>query len=68
MKLMFVFVAVLSAAACSNKQIYTAVQESQRIDCGNLPQAQYEDCMRELETPYDEYEQQRQEIVEGSKP
>lgn len=63
------FLLALVGTACSNQQIYTAVQESQRIDCGKLQQPQYEECMRELETPYDEYERERQEVVgDGKSP
>ena len=55
----------LSVMACSNKQIYTAIQDNQRLECGKLPQDQYEQCMHGLNTPYEEYEQERQVILEG---
>lgn len=46
---------------CSNKQIYTAVQENRRVECSKLPQSQYEKCMSEYDTPYEEYERERQD-------
>ena len=55
----------LLVTACSNEQIYTAIQENQRLECSKLPEPQYEKCMKELETPYDEYEKDRQEILKG---
>tara|TARA_R110002049_G_scaffold1205_9_gene9018 strand:+ start:11636 stop:11851 length:216 start_codon:yes stop_codon:yes gene_type:complete len=55
----------LSVLACSNEQIYTAVQENQRVECGKLPQELYEQCMQELETPYEEYDQERQAILDN---
>lgn len=51
--------------ACSNEQIYTAIQDNQRLECSKLPEPQYEKCMAELETPYDEYERDRREVLEG---
>jgi hypothetical protein len=46
---------------CSNRQVYDAIQENRRAECGKLPQRRYEDCMRAYEVPYDEYERRRQE-------
>jgi len=51
--------------SCSNEQIYTAIQVNQRLECSKLPQPQYEDCMKELETSYDDYERDRQELLKG---
>lgn len=65
MKTSLTIAITLSVMACSNKQIYTAVQDNQRLECGKLPQDQYEQCMQELEIPYEEYEQERQVILEG---
>lgn len=50
------------ASACSNEQIYTAIQDNHRLECSKLPQQQYEDCMKEHETTYDEYEQDLQDM------
>lgn len=46
--------------ACSNQQIYNAVQENRRAECGKPPQSQYEECLRDYDTSYDEYERERQ--------
>ena len=48
-----------AAVACSNEQIYNTVQHNQRLECGKLPQAQYEECMRDYDTSYDEYEREQ---------
>jgi hypothetical protein len=42
-------------AGCSNEQVYNAIQENQRLECAKLPDARYEECMRELNTSYREY-------------
>ena len=45
---------------CSNEQLYTAVQENRRVECGKLPQVQFEECMSEYDTSYEEYYRERQ--------
>lgn len=48
--------------ACSNQQLYTAVQERERQECAKLPQVQYEECMKEIEGSYDDYAREREEL------
>jgi PBP1b-binding outer membrane lipoprotein LpoB len=50
---------------CSNKQIYTAVQENRRVECSKLPQVQFEKCMSEYDTPYEEYQRERQAVIKN---
>ena len=45
--------------ACSNQQIYRAVQDNQRLECSKLPQTQFEQCMAELEWDYEDYIRER---------
>lgn len=61
-----VFVVVL-IAACSNKQVYTAIQQNQRFECSKLPQAQSEECLRQFESSYEQYEEDRQDIAKEQK-
>ncbi len=56
-----VFMLVLFLGACSNKQVYEAVQHNEKVECGNLPQERYEQCMKELDTSYEEYEEARKD-------
>lgn len=51
---------ILVLAGCTNQQIYNAVQENRRMECGKLPQNQYEECIRDYSTSYQEYERARQ--------
>lgn len=53
---------------CSNQATYEALQQSQRNECAKLPQGQYEDCMREVNVPYDDYERERQELIKADNP
>ena len=60
-----VVAAVSLVSACSNQQLYDTVQHNNEIECSKLPQAQYEECMAEIDQPYDEYERERQELSES---
>lgn len=51
-----------AVTACSNQQLYTAVQERERQECAKLPQVQYEECMREIEGSFEEYARERDEL------
>ncbi len=46
-------------AGCSNKQLYGALQDSQKVECQKYPDTRYEECMERLSTPYEEYENDR---------
>ncbi len=54
----------LGATACSNQQVYNAIQESQRVDCQQYPDTRYEECMEQLDKPYADYEEER-DALEG---
>jgi len=59
MRSVFLLLVLLCSAACSNEQIYNAVQENQKLECQKYPDTRYEECMKELSTPYREYEEER---------
>ena len=54
------FMAVL-ISACSNRQIYEAIQNNQKLECQKLQQDEYEKCMDRLSESYDQYQNKRQE-------
>lgn len=62
-----VVVALSMAAACSNRQVYEAIQKNQQLECQKFPDAQYEKCMQELSEPYDQYQRERDEVIEGDR-
>jgi hypothetical protein len=53
--------------ACSNRQVYTAVQQNQQLQCSKLPQDRYEECVREIDESYDDYEREREELLRNEK-
>lgn len=50
--------------ACSHQQVYDAVQQNRQLECQKLPGTQYEECMKQFSEPYEEYERERQELLE----
>jgi len=42
-------------AGCSQRELYHAVQDAQRLECQKYPDARYDTCMEALDTPYDAY-------------
>ena len=49
--------------ACSQQQVYDAVQQNRQLECQKLPGTQYEECMKQYSEPYKEYERERQELL-----
>ena len=37
------------------------------MECGKLPQKRYEECVSQYDTPYAEYERERQALIKGEK-
>jgi hypothetical protein len=56
----------LILCACSNRQVYTAIQQNQQLECQKLPGTQYEECMKQVSEPYDVYKRDRDELVEDN--
>lgn len=52
-------------AACSNQQLYNGIQKNRQLECQKLPGSQYDKCMKEVSEPYEEYERDRQELIEA---
>ncbi|MCB1701777.1 MAG: hypothetical protein H6985_12075 [Pseudomonadales bacterium] len=49
--------------ACSNEQVYNAIQQNRQLECQKLPGTQYEECMREFSQPYKDYKRERDELT-----
>jgi hypothetical protein len=68
-KILATLTLVVLLAACSNQQVYTAIQQNQMQECSKLPQARFEECMKNVEGPYEDYERDRQDLAtETCKP
>ncbi len=53
-----------SLAACSQQQIYSAVQQNRKHECEKLPAVQYEECMNAHSQTYDAFKQDRDAMLE----
>lgn len=57
---------LVATPACSNRQVYDAVQQNQQLECQKLQGSQYEECMEQLSEPYDSYKSSRDELLKDS--
>jgi hypothetical protein len=46
---------LVTLTACTDQQIYEAVQNNQQLECQQYPDTRYEECMRQSGTPYKDY-------------
>jgi hypothetical protein len=53
------------AGACSNRQMYDAVKNRQKVLCESVPRSEYSECMEQANESYDSYERDREEIEES---
>jgi hypothetical protein len=54
---------VFALSACSNRQVYDAIQQNQQLECQKLQGSQYEECMKQVSEPYDAYKRDRDELT-----
>ena len=54
---------VLLISACSNQSLYDAMQDNLEQECRRMPAGAQEDCLAELDSDYEEYQRQRDEIL-----
>ncbi len=62
LKIMLLIGLVFVLQACSNQQLYQAVNNSARQQCLNLPQSEVQECLDRNNTSYDGYQRQKGEI------
>ncbi len=51
---------------CSNEQIYQSVQANRLSSCEKLFEAQRDKCIDQHDTPYQEYQRAREEVIRPS--
>lgn len=66
--LLAVLLLTLVLPACTNRQVYEAIQQNQQLECQKLPGDQYDKCMEELSESYDTYQRERDELKKDGKP
>ena len=55
---------LLTVQACSSASMYESVRYNRQVECRELPDSQYEDCMQQYQKDYKSYEQKREEVMQ----
>lgn len=63
MKVKLIMLIILIMAGCSTRGAYEGIQTSKRFKCSELPPSQYDECMKDANKSYDEYERERKEAT-----
>lgn len=58
---------LLILTACTRQQYYEGLKAGHRSGCLEYPEPEYEDCIDETEASYEEYKQQREQVI-GNPP
>ena len=66
MKLPAIVMLLPALVACTHEQVYNNVQHNQQLECSKLPQVRFEECMKNYDQSYEDYERERQAIIDGS--
>lgn len=61
---LLIFVLLSAVVACSNKATYENIQINNRNECAKAPPAQYDECMARANRSYEEYQREREELLE----
>tara|TARA_R110002049_G_scaffold23490_62_gene82891 strand:+ start:2138 stop:2344 length:207 start_codon:yes stop_codon:yes gene_type:complete len=64
MKLTALVVLLAALVACTHEQVYNNVQHNQQLECSKLPQVRFEECMKNYDQSYEDYERERQAIID----
>ncbi len=54
---------VLVLAACTDRQLYQAIQNNRQLECQKLPGTQYEECMKQYSQSYESYRRDREALT-----
>lgn len=61
-------IVIATGSGCSNKAVYQNLQLNKKQECRRLPVTEYDDCMRDMEQSYEEYERQRKQTIKIKAP
>ncbi len=63
MRVIPLYLMILLMVGCSARGVYDGIQVGNRNECSKLPPSQYDECIKDVEKPYDEYERERKETL-----
>lgn len=58
---------LLTITACTRQQYYEGLKAGHRAGCLEYPESVYADCIDEIETSFEEYKDQREQVI-GNEP
>jgi hypothetical protein len=64
MRYLIILLCLTLAQACSNRQVYDAIQNRQKVLCQEVPRSEYQKCMEEADASYDTYKKERDKVEE----
>ena len=53
----------LTLAACTNQQFYQGLKAARQANCLEYPESEYQDCVDDTGTGYNEYTDQRRQVI-----
>jgi len=65
---LFIASALAGAAGCGNRAVYESIQTQQRNECSKVHPAEYEACMEQADTSFEEYRRAREEALTEDPP
>ena len=54
---------LLALSACSKQQYYEGLKAGRRASCLEYPESEFEDCVDETNTSFEEYKRQREQVI-----
>lgn len=60
---LLILIFLIIIVGCSNRGTYEGIQAGNRLECSKLPPSQYDECMKNANKPYEEYERERKEAI-----
>lgn len=63
---LFLLLSVMFLQSCGSRQVYDALQHSQKQRCQNLPPSEYSECMERASQSYDNYRRERDEAIRAN--
>lgn len=64
MKVVFMSIIVMVLAGCSARAVYDNVQLNNQQECARVPPSEYDACMEAASKTYDEYQREREELLQ----
>jgi len=65
MRYLAIFLPLVLLQACTNREVYEALQNRQKVLCQEQPKSEYEKCMQQEDESYDTYEKNREAVETG---